>query len=110
MVVANAGGPPQARALETDDEGMLAAVNANMLTSIRLVDAAVPHLRVAGWGRICLLTSNAVKHRVTELGHAGRLGDPDEFGQVVTFLCSRPAGFISGAALQVDGAGTLGLL
>jgi 3-oxoacyl-[acyl-carrier protein] reductase len=42
VVVANAGGPPQARALETDDEGMLAAVNANMLTSIRLVEAAVP--------------------------------------------------------------------
>jgi 3-oxoacyl-[acyl-carrier protein] reductase len=48
--------------------------------------------------------------RVTELGHTGRLGDPDEFGKVVTFLCSRPAGFVSGAALQVDGAGTLGLL
>jgi 3-oxoacyl-[acyl-carrier protein] reductase len=44
------------------------------------------------------------------LGHTGRLGDPDEFGKVVTFLCSRPAGFVSGAALQVDGAGTLGLL
>jgi len=154
VVVANAGGPPQARALETDDEGMLAAVNANMLTSIRLVDAAVPYLRAAGWGRICLITSNAVKQpiptlaysnasraglwawaktaaqdliddgitlnlacpglhatdRVTELGHTGRLGDPDEFGKVVTFLCSRPAGFVSGAALQVDGAGTLGLL
>jgi 3-oxoacyl-[acyl-carrier protein] reductase len=154
VVVANAGGPPQARALETDDEGMLAAVNANMLTSIRLVEAAVPHLRAAGWGRICLITSNAVKQpiptlaysnasraglwawaktaaqdliddgitlnlacpglhatdRVTELGHTGRLGDPDEFGKVVTFLCSRPAGFVSGAALQVDGAGTLGLL
>jgi hypothetical protein len=29
---------------------------------------------------------------------------------VVAFLCSQPANFISGVALQVDGAGTLGLL
>ena len=38
------------------------------------------------------------------------MGDPDDFGKVVAFLCSAPAGFVSGAALQVDGAGTLGLL
>jgi len=70
VVVANAGGPPQARALETDDEGMLAAVNANMLTSIRLVDAAVPHLRSAGWGRICLIASNAVKQPIPTLAYS----------------------------------------
>ena len=40
----------------------------------------------------------------------GRMGDPEDFGRVVAFLCSEPAGFVSGAALQVDGAGTLGLL
>jgi 3-oxoacyl-[acyl-carrier protein] reductase len=38
------------------------------------------------------------------------LGDPEDFGAVVAFLCSEQAGFVSGAALQVDGAGTLGLL
>ena len=48
--------------------------------------------------------------RVRELGHGGRLGDPEDFGRVVAFLCSKPAGFVSGTALQVDGAGTLGLL
>jgi hypothetical protein len=29
---------------------------------------------------------------------------------VAAFLCSGPVGFLSGAAIQVDGAGTLGLL
>jgi 3-oxoacyl-[acyl-carrier protein] reductase len=154
VLVANAGGPPQARALEVDDGGMLAAVNANMLSSIRLVQASVPHMRAGGWGRICLITSSAVKQpiptlaysnaaraglwawaktaaqdlvadgitlnlacpglhatdRVKELNFGGPLGDPDDFGQVVAFLCSRQAGFVSGTALQVDGAGTVGLL
>jgi 3-oxoacyl-[acyl-carrier protein] reductase len=153
-LVANAGGPPKARAIDVDDDTLLWAINANLLTSVRLVRAALPHLRTAGWGRICLITSSAVKQpipdlsasntartglwgwaktaaqdlidegitlnlvcpgfhstdRVKELGYAGRMGDPADFGRVVAFLCSQPAGFISGAALQVDGAGTLGLL
>ena len=154
IVVGNAGGPPKARALEVDDATLLEAIDANLLTSIRLVRAALPHLRAAGWGRICLIASSSVKQpipdlttsntaraglwgwaktaaqdligegitlnlacpglhatdRVTELGYAGRLGDPEDFGRVVAFLCSQQAGFLSGVALQVDGAGTLGLL
>lgn len=154
VLVANAGGPPKGRALEVDDGTLEAALNANLLTSVRLVREAVPHMRAAGWGRICLITSSSVKQpipdlatsntaraglwgwaktaaqdlidegitlnlacpglhatdRVTELGFTGRLGDPADFGRVVAFLCSQHAGFISGVALQVDGAGTLGLL
>ena len=57
IVIGNAGGPPPARALEVTDEQIAAAVNANLLTSIRLVRAATPHMRSTGWGRICLITS-----------------------------------------------------
>jgi 3-oxoacyl-[acyl-carrier protein] reductase len=154
ILVANVGGPPRTRALDVTDEGMLAAVNANMLTSIRLVQAALPHMRRAGWGRIVLLTSSFVKQpspdlaysnaartglwawaktasqdliddgitlnllcpglhatdRIKELGYEGRMGDPEDFGRVAAFLCSVHAGFVSGTAIQVDGAGTLGLL
>ncbi|CAN5681405.1 SDR family oxidoreductase [soil metagenome] len=154
VLVANAGGPPQARALDFDDDAMRDAIEANMLSSIRLVRASVPHMRATGWGRICLIASSAVKQpiptlaysnasraglwgwaktaaqdlidegitlnlacpglhatdRVANLGFEGRLGDPDEFGKVVAFLCSQPSGFVSGAALQVDGAATVGLL
>jgi len=129
-------------------------VNANMLASIRLVQASLPHLRSAGWGRIVLIASQAIKQpipdlaysnaartglwawaktaaqdliddgitlnvlcpglhatdRVAEIGHEGRLGDPADFGRVAAFLCSGHVGFLSGAAIQVDGAGTLGLL
>jgi len=156
VLVANAGGPPPARALEVDDEGLLAALQANLLTSIRLVQAALPPMRAAGWGRICLITSKAVKEPIPTLALSntartglwawaktaaadladdnitlnlacpgthdterarqagmlgdGPVGDPADFGKVVCFLCSDPARFVSGAALQVDGATITGLL
>ena len=44
------------------------------------------------------------------LGLGGRKGDPEDFGRVIAFLCSTSAAFVSGVALQVDGASTLGLL
>jgi 3-oxoacyl-[acyl-carrier protein] reductase len=34
---------------------------------------------------------------------AGRLGRPEELAAVVVFLCSEPAAYITGTALQVDG-------
>jgi 3-oxoacyl-[acyl-carrier protein] reductase len=40
----------------------------------------------------------------------GRVGDPDDFGAAVAFLCSEPAGFITGTALQIDGGAFPGLL
>jgi 3-oxoacyl-[acyl-carrier protein] reductase len=153
ILVGNAGGPPPARALEVEGAALHAAVEANLLSSVRLVQAAVPHLRAAGAGRIALITSWGVKQpiptlaysnaartglwawaktaaqdlagdgitlnlvcpgphatdRARELGLTGPMGDPADFGRVVAFLCSASAGFVSGTALQVDGAGTLGL-
>jgi 3-oxoacyl-[acyl-carrier protein] reductase len=61
ILVANAGGPPPGRALDLTDEAIDAALNANLKTSIRLVREALPHMRTAGWGRICCLTSYTVK-------------------------------------------------
>jgi 3-oxoacyl-[acyl-carrier protein] reductase len=155
ILVANAGGPPPARALDVDDEALLSAVNGNMLTSIRLVREAVPHMRRGGWGRICLLTSSSIKQPIPtlSLSNAARtglwawaktaatdlfddgitlntvcpglhntdrikqidvapgvpIGDPGDFGRVVTFLCSERAAFVSGTALLVDGARFSGL-
>jgi len=156
IVVANAGGPPPGRALDVDDDALRSALEANFLTSVRLVREAVPHMRERGWGRICLITSFSVKQPIPTLalsnsartalwawaktaasdlfgegitlnlacpGHHATdrmkqlgttsdrpFGDPADFGRVVAFLCSEPAGYVSGAALQVDGAQTAGLL
>jgi len=156
IVVPNAGGPPQGRALDVDDEQLFQAVNNNLVTSVRLVREAVPHMRRAGWGRVCMIVSASVKQpiptlslsntartglwawaktaaidlfadgvtvnlacpglhatdRMKQLGGFGEqpLGDPADFGAVVAFLCSQQASFISGTALQIDGARTTGLL
>ncbi len=47
--------------------------------------------------------------RMRELGGAGVMGDPSDFGKVVAFLCSQPAAFVNGAAVVVDGGATLAL-
>lgn len=41
--------------------------------------------------------------RMKELGGSGPMGDPDDFGRAVAFLCSQSAGFITGTTLVVDG-------
>jgi 3-oxoacyl-[acyl-carrier protein] reductase len=38
----------------------------------------------------------------------GRLGTPDEVGATVAFLCSEVAGYITGAAIPVDGGASMG--
>jgi len=55
--------------------------------------------------------------RVRQLGHAdpsgvpaGMLGRPGDFGAIAAFLCSEHAGFLTGAAVPVDGGAYAGLL
>ena len=43
-------------------------------------------------------------------GRTGPMGDPDDFGKVVAFLCSQAAAFITGSAVLVDGGAVAGLL
>jgi len=50
--------------------------------------------------------------RMKQLGGGSTegMGDPGDFGKVVAFLCSEPARYISGVAVNVDGAAVTGLL
>ena len=155
IVIANAGGPPVAGALELDDAMLDDALNANLKSAVRLARAAIPAMRRQGWGRVCCITSYSVVQpiptlalsntaraglwawaktaahdlgveqsgvtvnlicpgphatdRMRELGGTGVMGDPADFGRVATFLCSRQAAFINGAAVVVDGGATLAL-
>ncbi len=60
VVVPNAGGPPAGKALEIDDDAILLAIQANLLTSVRFVRASLPTLTAAGWGRVCCITSSTI--------------------------------------------------
>ena len=76
IVVANAGGPPAGRALEVDDDAIRAAVEANFLSAVRLVRAAVPDMRARSWGRICCIASYSVVQPIPilALSNTARVG------------------------------------
>jgi 3-oxoacyl-[acyl-carrier protein] reductase len=40
----------------------------------------------------------------------GRMGTPEEFAALVTFLASRQAGYITGASIQIDGGYYKGIM
>ena len=164
ILVANAGGPPPGSFLDADDEGWDIAVQQNLLGTIRLMRAALPGMRAAGWGRIVTVTSTSVREAIdglalsnaTRAGVAGavrtlarevagegitvnnvlpgpiltdrmrqllssqpdldaaiaargaqnptgRVGDPAEVGDLVAFLASARAAFITGASVMIDG-------
>jgi 3-oxoacyl-[acyl-carrier protein] reductase len=169
VLVANTGGPPPGRFAELRDEDWREAFERVTLSFVRVVRAAVPHMRERGWGRIVGIQSSSVKQPVeyldlsngTRPGIAGlmkalmpelakdgitinlvlpgtfltarinpalargtanideavaaqlapiaasipmgRLGDPIELGNLVAFLASEQASYITGAVYQVDG-------
>ena len=76
ILVANAGGPPPGRFLDADDEGWDIAVQQNLLGTIRLIRAALPGMRAAGWGRIVTVTSTSVREVIDglALSNATRAG------------------------------------
>ena len=169
IVVTNAGGPPPGDFRDWDEAAWLAALRANMLTPIALIQAVVDRMAARGFGRIVNITSSAVKAPIAELGlsngarsgltgfvaglaravagqgvtvnnilpgrfatdrlnqnlaataarrgvpveevaaasrktiPAGRFGEPEEFGQLCAYLCSRQAAYITGQNLLIDG-------
>ncbi len=61
ILVANAGGPPSTLFGETTDEQFLAALNTNLMASIRLAYACAPSMRERRWGRVIFLSSFVAK-------------------------------------------------
>lgn len=173
IVVCNAGGPP-AGTFESfpDDQAWLDAINLNLMSTLRLSRAAIPHLQQRGGGSITNIMSTSVKQPIPSLilsntartgviGLAkslaleyasqnirvntvcpgttrtdrilnlaktrsdatgttvdellaedakaipmGRIGEPQEFANVVAFFASPAASYVTGVTVTVDGGST----
>jgi 3-oxoacyl-[acyl-carrier protein] reductase len=55
-------------------------------------------------------TREAAARRIAGEVPLGRIGDADELAELVTFLLSRRAAYLTGAAVQIDGGQSRGLL
>jgi 3-oxoacyl-[acyl-carrier protein] reductase len=176
VLVANAGGPDFGRFEDLDDDDFRAAIDLNLLSTLRMAREALPRMRAAGYGRIVVISSIAVKQpipglilsnsiraavigwartladevgpdgitvnavlpgrvmsdrirslterRAQEAGRTveeqaraeaeeiplGRFGEPREVGDLVAFLASERAAYLTGCFVQVDGGLYRGLL
>lgn len=170
ILVHNAGGPPAGQFHVLNEAQWRQAFEQNMMSFVRIVAAAVPEMKKAGYGRVLTIASSSIKQpipnlmlsnafragvwgiaktlsqelgpqgilvnviapgristeRIAELDQAnatrtgkpidevrkasvatiplGRLGDPEEFANLVVFLASAKASYISGQGIFVDGA------
>ena len=67
ILVANAGGPPPGRFIDTDLDGYQTAIDMNCLAMIEMCRAALPAMRERRWGRVCAITSVGVKEPIDVL-------------------------------------------
>ena len=176
ILVANAGGPPPGRFDDFTDDDFRAAFDLLFFSTIRMVREALPLMQEAGYGRIVIVGSLAVKQPIANLmlsnavrtgviawartladevgpdgitvnavlpgrlmtdrvqsllegeaSRAGRpveehresveatiplrrIGDPRDLGDLVAYLASERASYLTGCAIQVDGGAYRGLL
>ena len=67
VLVTNNGGPPAGGFFDFDDNDWYRAVDMTFMSAIRLIRAAVPHMREQKWGRIINITSVSVKEPIDNL-------------------------------------------
>ena len=67
IVVHNAGGPPPGDFFSVNGDQWQRAFEQNLLSFVWIVDAAVPHLKHSGGGRILTIASSSIKQPIPNL-------------------------------------------
>lgn len=73
IVVHNAGGPPAGETLQMTDEQWQKAFEQNLLSFTRIVGAAAPEMRKAGYGRVLTIASSSIKQPIPNLALSNAL-------------------------------------
>jgi len=68
ILVNNTGGPPGGPAHGADAAAFLDAFNKHLIAGQALVQAVLPGMRAAGWGRVVNILSTSVKEPIANLG------------------------------------------
>jgi len=68
ILVNNTGGPPGGRAIDSSASAYLDAFNKHLLANQLLVQAVIPGMQGAQWGRIVNVISTSVKEPIVNLG------------------------------------------
>ncbi len=68
ILINNTGGPPGGAALTAKAEEFLTAFNNHLINNHQLVQAIVPGMKAAGFGRIINIISTSVKNPIAGLG------------------------------------------
>ena len=73
IVVHNAGGPPAGETLQMTEEQWQKAFEQNLLSFTRIVGAAVPEMKKAGYGRVLTIASSSIKQPIPNLALSNAL-------------------------------------
>ena len=61
ILVTNCGGPPPGAAGNADPKSLELAIQANLLSMVTMIHAALPEMRERNWGRILAITSQTAR-------------------------------------------------
>jgi 3-oxoacyl-[acyl-carrier protein] reductase len=73
IVVHNAGGPPAGETLQMSDDQWQKAFEQNLLSFTRIVGAAAPEMKKAGYGRVLTIASSSIKQPIPNLALSNAL-------------------------------------
>jgi 3-oxoacyl-[acyl-carrier protein] reductase len=73
IVVHNAGGPPAGETLAMTEEQWQKAFEQNLLSFTRIVQAAAPEMKQAGYGRVITIASSSIKQPIPNLALSNAL-------------------------------------